>query len=62
MPGSHNDIDDLERSSSLSDLVNRWMLEVNFMVNGNDYNKGYYLADGMYFFHLILFFFLMFLF
>ncbi len=49
MPGSHNNINVLDRSSRFSDLVNGWTLEVNFTVNGNKNDKGYYLADAEFY-------------
>ncbi|KAL6549691.1 hypothetical protein OROMI_020179 [Orobanche minor] len=48
LPGSHNEINVLERSPLLNELVDGQATPVNFSINGHDYNKGYYLADGIY--------------
>ncbi|XP_062152063.1 uncharacterized protein LOC133860489 [Alnus glutinosa] len=48
LPGSHNDINVLERSFIFSDLAQGRAPPVNYTVNGHNYNMGYYLADGIY--------------
>ena len=48
LPGFHNDIIVLERSSVFSKLVEGRAPLVNYSTNGNDYSMGYYFADGIY--------------
>jgi hypothetical protein len=46
--GSCNDIAVLDRSPLVVDLMNGVAPRVTFEVNGNLYEMGYYLADGIY--------------
>ncbi|KAK6151075.1 hypothetical protein DH2020_016007 [Rehmannia glutinosa] len=48
LPGSHNDINVLDRSFLFTDLVEGRAPPANYSVNGHDYTMGYYLVDGIY--------------
>lgn len=48
LPGSLNDINIVDRSPVFNALLEGHIPDVNFTVNGHDYNKPYYLGDGIY--------------
>ena len=48
MPGSHNDINVLDRSPLFAELQNGRAPAATFRVNGHEYQMGYFLADGIY--------------
>ncbi|XP_033139845.1 putative nuclease HARBI1 isoform X1 [Brassica rapa] len=47
-PGTMNDINILDRSPVFDDIINGIAPQVNFYVNGREYNLAYYLTDGIY--------------
>lgn len=48
IPGSCNDLNVLYRSPVFDEILNGRAPPVNFVVNGHEYNMGYYLTDGIY--------------
>jgi hypothetical protein len=48
LPGSHNDINILQRSTLFTKLCEGEAPEVNFLINGHEYKMGYYLVDDIY--------------
>ncbi|XP_013613948.1 PREDICTED: uncharacterized protein LOC106320127 [Brassica oleracea var. oleracea] len=47
-PGTLNDLNILDRSPVFDDIINGNAPQVNFCVNGREYNLAYYLTDGIY--------------
>uniref|UniRef100_A0A0D3DUD3 DDE Tnp4 domain-containing protein n=1 Tax=Brassica oleracea var. oleracea TaxID=109376 RepID=A0A0D3DUD3_BRAOL len=47
-PGTLNDINVLDRSPVFDDIINSRAPQVNFSVNGREYDMAYYLTDGIY--------------
>jgi len=48
MPGSHIDLNVVERSHLFNDLAHGKSTPVSFTIGQNTYNHGYYLEDGIY--------------
>ncbi|XP_062154342.1 uncharacterized protein LOC133862526 [Alnus glutinosa] len=48
LPGSHNDINVLERSSVFSHITEGCAPPANYTINGRNYTMGYYIGDGIY--------------
>ncbi|CAH9068919.1 unnamed protein product [Cuscuta epithymum] len=48
MAGTNNDVNVLDRSPLFDDIVNDVAPACEFIVNGHQYNMGYYLSDGIY--------------
>uniref|UniRef100_A0A453S9Y0 Uncharacterized protein n=1 Tax=Aegilops tauschii subsp. strangulata TaxID=200361 RepID=A0A453S9Y0_AEGTS len=48
MPGSHNDINVLQRSPLFGRLTKGNAPPCHYIVNGHEYNTDYYLVDGIY--------------
>jgi hypothetical protein len=46
--GSNNDINVLNQSPLFTNVLYGQAHVVNFMVNGHEYNRGYYLGDVIY--------------
>jgi len=46
--GSNNDLNVLNQSPLFFDALKGEATQIQFSVNGNEYNIGYYLADGIY--------------
>ena len=47
-PGANNDINVLDRSPLFNDMVRGMTPTAQFSINGNTYDRSYYLADGIY--------------
>ncbi|KAL2490984.1 putative harbinger transposase-derived nuclease [Abeliophyllum distichum] len=48
LPGSNNDINVLEASHLFTNLAQSIAPPANYVLQGQEYNTGYYLADGIY--------------
>jgi hypothetical protein len=48
VPGSNNDINILDKSPLLFDLMYGIAPEVTFTANNKEHSMGYYLTDGIY--------------
>lgn len=48
MPGSHNDINVLDQSNLFNELRAGRAPPAHYVINGRQYEMGYYLADGIY--------------
>jgi hypothetical protein len=48
LPGSNNDLNILDKSPLLIDIMHGRAPNVEFQVNNNTYSMGYYLMDGIY--------------
>ncbi|KAL5767467.1 hypothetical protein ACOSQ2_014250 [Xanthoceras sorbifolium] len=48
LPGSNNDINVLEASHLFANLAKGIAHSANYVIQGKEYNTGYYLADGIY--------------
>jgi hypothetical protein len=46
--GSNDDVNMLNQSSLITNVLKYEAPNVNFAVNGHEYHQGYYLADGTY--------------
>ncbi|CAN6864888.1 unnamed protein product [Brassica oleracea] len=47
-PGTLNDLNILDRSHVFDEIINGKAPQVNYYVNGREYNLAYYLTDGIY--------------
>ncbi|XP_062098508.1 uncharacterized protein LOC133804360 [Humulus lupulus] len=48
VPGSNNDLNVLNQSPLFTEILQGQAPRVEFTINGTQFNKGYYLADGIY--------------
>ena len=48
LPGSNNDINVLEASHLFANLAEGIAPPAHYVIQGKEYNMGYYLADGIY--------------